>query len=140
MAEPVVIGFGVNKWVKDTDTKMIYLSNTSAINITGQDMETAAAGAALSGYTIPVGKKFVLLRVQVMVYSTTAKEGVIINERYGGTNYFKIRHALNNSTGENESRFIETYAEFQAGSTVYCYTYAGGFTCDVAMLGVETNA
>ena len=98
MAEPVVIGFGVNKWVKDTDTKMIYLSNTSAINNTGQDMETAAAGAALSGYTIPVGKKFVLLRVQVMVYSTTAKEGVIINERYGGTNYFKIRHALNNST------------------------------------------
>ncbi len=141
MAEPVVIGYGQNKWIKDADTKMVYLADSTAINSTGVSMLTAAPGAALATYTVPVGKRFILLLINCAVYSATAKEGF---QLYAGTTlaktHEKMEYALNNSTDENEMRAIETYIEFEAGERLNMYWFGGTGSMHCTMLGVETNA
>ena len=141
MAEPVVIGYGQNKWIKDADTKMVYLADSTAINSTGVSMSTAPAGSALSVYTVPAGKRYILLLINCAVYSATAKEGF---QLYAGTTlaktHEKMEYALNNSTDENEMRAIETYIEFEAGERLNMYWFGGTGSMHSTMLGVETNA
>ena len=141
MAEPVVIGYGQCKWVKDATTKMVYLADSTSINSAGVSMSTAVAGAALGTYTVPASKRFILLLINCSVYSATAKEGF---QLYAGTTlaktHEKMEYALNNSTDENEMIPIETYIEFEAGEVVNMYWFGGSGSMHCTMLGVETNA
>jgi len=141
MAEPVVIGYGQNKWVKDANTKMVYLATNTSINNSGMSMLHATAGSALSTYTVPAGKKYILLLINISVYSNTNKEGF---QLYAGTSlaktHEKMEYALNNSTTENEMIPIETYIEFEAGELLNMYWFGGSGSMLCNMLGVETNA
>ena len=55
MVEPVTIGYGVNKWLKDDDTKFISLNRPSngASTLSYEDQGVV--------YQPPVGKKFIVL-------------------------------------------------------------------------------
>lgn len=144
MAEPVVIGYGQNKWVKDADSKMVWLSTATAhATNTGMDLETAAAGAAATSYTVPVGKVFILLWFRPIIYGGSTKEGFFMYERYGGTDYVKSRYGMNlaSSSAANDlaQRDVECYIEFQAGSTINIATYAAAMTINFFGLGVETD-
>lgn len=56
MADPVVVGYGQNKWVKDANTRMLTLYTDG----------TAYRSSYLSGstYQVPAGKKTVVLYVR----------------------------------------------------------------------------
>ncbi len=141
MAEPVVIGYGQNKWIKDADTKMVYLASDASINNSGMSMKHAAAGSGLSTYTVPAGKVYILLLINIAVYSTTAKEGFQLFAGVGlASTHNKITYALNNSTTENEMIPMETYVTFEAGENVNMYWTGGSGSMRCSMLGVETNA
>ena len=142
MAEPVVIGYGQNIWVKDSNTKMVWLTTATAhATNTGMDLETAAAGAAATGYTVPVGKVFILLWFRPIVYGGSTKEGFFLYERYGGSNYVKSRYGMNKATDEQRlaKEGIETYIQFQAGSTINISTYAAAMSMNFFGIGVETD-
>jgi hypothetical protein len=144
MADPVVIGYGQNKWIKDANTKMITLTSATfhATN-TGSDLESPAAGAAATTYTVPAGKVFILLWFRPIVYGGSSKEGFFIYERYGATNYVKSRFGMNlaSSSAANDlaQRDVECYMEFQAGSTIRIATYAAAMSMNFFGIGVETN-
>lgn len=71
MTSPVTIGYGVNKWLKDSDTKVISLFNNS-------DFGTKSLFSAETGlvYLTPVGKKCIILSIdfqgdiQTLYYDT----------------------------------------------------------------------
>ena len=71
MVEPVTIGYGVNKWLKDSDTKVISLFNNS-------DFGTKSLFSGETGlvYLTPVGKKLIILSIdfqgdiQTLYYDT----------------------------------------------------------------------
>ena len=142
MTDPSVIGFGQIKWVKDANTKLVWLSTgNNTVSNTVDDLETADAGAATSVYTVPVGKVFILLALRVQVYSGSSKEGMYLYERYGGTNYIKGRFPLNQASTDAmlTKPMIETYIKFQAGSTVAVQTWAAAMSVMIWALGVETD-
>ena len=57
MAEPVLIGFEQQKFIKDTNTKMVSLWTEQA----AYDSCKNSAG----DYQVPVGKKFIVLKIYV---------------------------------------------------------------------------
>jgi len=64
MTEPVTIGIGATKWVKDSNTKMMSLSfpsTGSAVLTCHDDTDT--------DYQVPVGKKFVILMINTSGHS-----------------------------------------------------------------------
>ena len=143
MAEPVVIGYGQNKWVKDANTKMVFLTTGgTAVSNTVTNLETADAGQATSSYTIPAGKKFVLLWLRPVVYSGSSKEGFFLYESYGGVNYVKARYGMNLANTNGNALWqgdMETYMEFQAGSTISIVTFAAAMSMSIFCIGVETD-
>lgn len=140
MADPIIIGYGQCKWIKDANTKMVYLSTLNEVSSAGGNLETADAGGSLSSYTIPAGKKFILLKFQFELYQSATEHAIEIYERYGGTNYKKVRYSINNSQNMNENTATcETYIEFQAGSSINVATTSGAIQVDCLFLGVETD-
>lgn len=144
MTDPIVIGYGQNKWVKDANTKLINLTTATAhATNTGMDLETAAAGAAASTYTVPTGKVFILLWFRPIVYGGSSKEGFYLYERYSSTDYVKSRYGMNlasnSAANDLAQRDIECYIEFQAGSTIRLATYASAMTMNFFGIGVETD-
>lgn len=142
MTDPVVIGFGQIKWVKDANTKLVWLSTgNNTVTNTVDDLETADAGSATSVYTVPTGKVFILLAFRAQVYSGSSKEGIYLYERYGGNNYVKGRVPLNQASTDSmlTKPMIETYIKFQAGSTIAVKTYASAMSVMIWALGVETD-
>jgi len=58
MVEPVTIGYGVNKWLKDADTKVLALYDQNGSST--HSMHSSSDGLA---YQVPVGKKFIILSI-----------------------------------------------------------------------------
>ncbi len=141
MAEPVVIGYGQNKWVKDANTRMVSLAATTSFTNTGYDLEESAAGAAGATYTVPVAKQFIMLWFRPVMNGASVKEGFYLNERYGGTNYRKGGYGMNaqNDDPVLDKKDIECYFPFQAGSTVNVNTYTASMNMTFFALGVETD-
>lgn len=74
MVEPVTIGYGVNKWLKDADTKVISLFNNS-------DFGTKSLFSAETGlvYLTPVGKKLIILSINFQGDLQTLYYDTVIN-------------------------------------------------------------
>ncbi len=119
MADPVLVGFGQVKFVKDTDTKMIWL----VANGVAQFQEQTGTGK--SNYTVPVGKKFIALHF----YSTanTAQQSAVFID---GTTL--IWESFDQQGGVS----FPCYWEIPAGS--YFDQQYNGSECNI--LGVECNA
>ncbi len=141
MTEPVVIGFGQLKWVKDANTKMVALAATTSFTNTGYDLEESAAGAAGTTYTVPVGKQFIMLWFRPVMNGASVKEGFYLNERYGGSNYRKCAYGMNAQADDPvlDKSDIQCYFPFQAGSTVNVNTYTASMNMTFFALGIETD-
>lgn len=103
MVDPVTIGIGVNKWLKDANTKLITLA------VGGNSASyTALKDSTNADYTPAAGRKFIALKIQV-----TMNEGV----NSGNTGFF----AINNDTaagGSGGTRLLEYRGyEQNTGST-----------------------
>ena len=66
MAEPIIIGSGVCKWVKDANTKMITLQG--AVSGTSFDL---LEGSGRTTYQVPAGKKLIIVKIFFENHSTT---------------------------------------------------------------------
>jgi len=60
MTDPVTIGIGATKWVKDSNTKMLTIHKPSN-NASPESLHTSSG----TDYQVPVGKKFIILRIMI---------------------------------------------------------------------------
>ena len=140
MAEPVTIGIGANKWVKDSNTKMITLNRTSS---------AGAAAMKLDGvnYQVPTGKKFVILSVSTGGWQQYA--GLVGATIYKGstagattTELVSVVSSWSNHTYDisagNGGNNIQCYIEVEAGQFVNASNLSTGGSAVVT--GVETDA
>jgi hypothetical protein len=125
MTDPVTIGIGANKWIKDANTKMVTIS--SAYNVSGY-YSLRIAGTS-TPYQIPVGKKFVLLYIDTSKTLGTLKKHTVINST-GGTMLIN-KYA---STSNPYTSFC--YVEIEAGNYINIY-HTGNDEC--VLVGVETD-
>ena len=132
------LGSGLAQWAATGDIKKGMLAGLTGYGI-GSALQ--GAGAAATGYTVPVGKVFILLWFRPIVYGGSTKEGFFLYERYGGSNYVKSRYGMNKATDEQRlaKEGIETYIQFQAGSTINISTYAAAMSMNFFGIGVETD-
>jgi hypothetical protein len=139
MTEPVTIGIGATKWVKDASTKMITLNR--ALNSGTHDM--TLDGVA---YTVPVGKKLIIINMTAGGYQ----------QYFGGVgcNFYKSttsagtttllltlcsswgQHTYDTSAGGYGS--VDTYIEVAAGNYIVASTI--GTSGSGTVTGVETDA
>jgi hypothetical protein len=133
MTDPVTIGFGVNKWVKDSDTKMktLYYMNYGGVSAyTLHDSETGA------DYQVPTGKKFIILGIVINSDKTSGYDTALWESS-----------SINSSTGTKISEFvamdmgsggtINTYIEIATSKYINYYTSTG---ISIHVIGIETNA
>ena len=141
MTEPVTIGIGATKWVKDSSTRMITLNRTS---FTGtEDMQLNGVA-----YVVPSGKKFIILNataggyqqyfgaVGARFYTSTTSAGTT-------TEILKIcsswgQHSYSSAAGSGGHGNIDTYIEVAAGN--YITTSSLGTAATATITGVETDA
>jgi hypothetical protein len=131
MTEPVLLGYGNNKWLKDANTKMVTLY---------QSVEQSAPIALKSfnvDYVVPAGKKFIILKLNFAHATTSPK-------------YFVIRYFTSASSASgtifyyakiDESAIpeIDCYIEIPAGN----YINFDSLTAEVMLTnctGIETDA
>jgi len=119
MADPVIIGFGQVKFVKDANTKMIWLVST------GTNQFQEQTGTSKSNYTVPVGKRFIALHFSSFANSAQ-QSGIFID---GST---LIWESFDQTRGVS----FPCYWEIPAGS--YFDQQYNGSECTI--LGVETDA
>jgi len=102
MAEPITVGYGQNKWVKD--------SNTKSISLTGTSNSTSYSSLSHDGstYQVPVGKKFTVLHMTI----TIGRNG----SAYGALNAFYNVHHATTSTGAGNKIIAANYV-FGAGTS-----------------------
>lgn len=140
MTEPVTIGIGPNKWIKDTNTKMITL-NRSLANT------TSAVQLNAVDYQVPVGKKFVILSISLGGYQQYfGAVGVNIYKGATAGATTTLLATLTASWGQhtyatgagNGGNNIECYIEVEAGQYVNCSIVNGSY-CNAVLTGVETN-
>jgi len=146
MTEPVTIGYGANKWVKDANTKMkslVFPSTNSVFSF--HDSETG------TNYQVPVGKKFIVLHIATGVGEGNAA-GNKSSPVYFGTTVDSLTGATmisNNlcaqsyqgyasgmSVGGTQAQSIPIYVEVPAGNYI-----TGDFDnyTGCTIIGVETN-
>ena len=135
MVEPVVIGVGENKWVKDANTKMLTLN----ASIGTSNAQSAKDGA--TPYQVPVGKKFICLSFATSAFSsgTAGQEAGFyiyddtVQDAGTGTLFFQT-HAGAYSNNQT----FEIYYEIPAGH--YVTLLNGSFAVSkLVVVGVETD-
>ena len=136
MTEPVTIGFGEVKWLKDSVTKMVTLSRPSSSSGTVSMHDDTA-----TDYQVPTGKKFIIIRVDhgdsysgaecfAYLYKSTTADSAT------GT-LIKQDSDWNDSNARSTKNAIPTYIEVEAGNYINSYNNQGVNYCNV--LGVETD-
>ena len=142
MTEPLVIGIGTTKWVKESTTKMITLSRVNQAGTITLQKEGV-------DYQVPTGKKFVMLKLYVGGWHQYA--GVIGSQIYknstagtttGATSLCDAvpswgQHTYDTSAGTSMNQ-IETYIEIEAGQYLISTSYSQ--SASVVITGVETDA
>ena len=127
MGDPITIGYGQNKWVKDANTKIVTLAQISPAG-TAQTLPNVETGAA---YTVPVGKKYTVL---VVTFGNIGGSSYIT---FVGPTGLDILKTKTSSTYPNVMKFI-TYVVFAAGTQPKGYTASGSGS--IACWGVEEDA
>jgi len=127
MVEPVTIGVGCNKWLKDADTRMVQLYTQDYNNNWFSLHETTGGG----DYQVPVGKKFIILSVTAMLVGTATvldfTQHTVINSA-GGTQIFAFYG------GDTAQGQFECYATVDAGN----YINVQGRS-PLILIGIETT-
>jgi hypothetical protein len=154
MTEPVTIGIGANKWVKESATKMITLHLPSTSGTLSLHDDSGV------DYQVPVGKKFIILGVYTssgaLTSTATGTQGYVIGiDLYKNTTTDSISGGTkilsNNSIQMKFMRYdnptlqalpvvpkIDTFIEIAVSNYVVCLVKTGGYTsCNV--IGIETD-
>jgi len=144
MTEPVVIGYGQIKWVKDADTQMIHLPVVSTGGITTganiRQMGITTVGGAITDYVVPVGKIFILLQVNAQPYQNSSSAKLIIEGGASGSGSGNRKMLIGGYSDNSPQPInIPCYITFEAGEYINVTTESSGAYA-VSMLGVETNA
>jgi hypothetical protein len=154
MTEPVTIGIGATKWVKDSNTKMMTLNMPSTTGTLSLHDDTGV------DYQVPVGKKFIILKILTgggwaagytpdssredqfvgRVYTNTTTDSttgaVLVFQNNGGQN----KHFKPNSTtaisATNSASDFEVYLEVAAGKYIVGNTTS---YVSINVTGVETD-
>lgn len=142
MTEPVIIGHGTNKWVKDSNTKLITLhfpANSGTLSYHDDDNVD---------YQVPVGKKFVILEITcsgnspssgtrgiiVSKSGTTDVAGTEIYRSYGGQ-YKYQSSSYSSMTSMEPVQNANVYIEIPASQ----YIVANSSSATSSITGIETN-
>lgn len=135
MADPVVIGYSQNKFIKEANTKLITLRSSAG---------TAAPVSFKNGgtdYTPAVGKKFIILNFAGGSYGhATAGQETIFNVKLhttpnaaGGTTYLEM------PSGTYQGHFnIDVYVEVTSGNYINLNNTSFGIAKGI-ITGVETD-
>ena len=133
MAEPVVVGYGQNKWVQDANTKAmgLFAYSLSSIEALKDDNNNA--------YQVPALKKFIVLRIDVIPRDDSA--GVILTQNssagVSGTRFYAYEDNGTSTTGDVNHVSIDYYATIDAGNYINAQMISYG---NVSVFGVETDA
>lgn len=146
MTEPVVIGFGTCKWVKDANTQMkTIMFPAGSGTFSCHDTATGA------NYQVPVGKKFIILNIAtgqgrpniVQTNSTAVYYGPNVDSITGATkvsdnvsaqSHYNFAAAVAN--GATQAQNMPVYTEVSAGNYI---TIVGSLSSSCLILGIETN-
>jgi hypothetical protein len=151
MVEPVVIGIEGNKWINDTATKMITLHFPSSSGTFSLHDDTD------TDYQVPVGKKFVILKVLTSGGSNYSGNAAVTqgyfnlyitpntDSNVGGTIVLKNSTSMNRHNWGNvttvDSGFnpdIDTFIEVSA--TKFITPVSSGVNgLSITITGVETD-
>jgi hypothetical protein len=155
MTEPLTIGIGATKWVKDSNTKMITLAKPSTNAAAAESLHLAGVD-----YQVPVGKKFIILQVQFGGGFASSQSGASQSFQYTGnlmtngttdthvggitvlqTNGGNTRMYVGGTPGQGASAqgsnmIADTYIEVAAGNFIIGY---GSSSVAINCTGVETN-
>ena len=134
MTDPVVIGFGANKWVKDSNTKIISLYYR---NFGGSGAYTLHESGGTTDYQVPVGKKVIILSQMLLTDTGTGSHDEDVWESNAidsatGTNVYQFLGS--NNSGNNQ---YEVWIEFSASKYI---NYKIGGSTGIFVTGIETNA
>lgn len=140
MTEPVTIGVGANKWVKDSNTRMVTLYSALP-----QSVYSFHEAGTSTDYQVPVGKKFILLNCDVGVGRVSSNTNIYM-DFYKGTipdslsGAFLIARARAgvNDTGQAgiHNQNMPTYVEIEAGNYI---TQSFEYHAIATIIGIETN-
>ncbi len=131
MAEPVVIGYGQNKWVNDANTKAmgLFAYSLSSIEALKDDNN--------NDYQVPAGKKFIVLRIDVIPRDDSS--GVILTQDssagVSGTRFYGYNDNGGGSTPTTPVS-IDYYATIDAGNYINAQMISYG---NCSIFGVETD-
>ena len=139
MTEPLVIGFGVNKWIKDSDTRLINLyGHTYGTSAPSSLNEINSAGTTSTAYQVPTGKKLIILAMFVntkQAYNSFGSQTYYSSSTSGGSGHTIGDFYWNQPS--SASGMIECYIELPAGRYISVTTYK---TSPGRIIGIETNA
>ncbi len=144
MADPIVIGYGQIKFLKDADTKIVHLPVVSTGGIvTGaniRQMGVETIGGDIQDYVVPVGKIFILLQVNAQPFQNSSSAKLIIEGGASGSGSGNRKMLIGGySDNSPQPVNIPCYITFEAGEYVNVTTESSG-SYAMSMLGVETNA
>jgi len=131
LSEPIVIGYGACKWIKEANTKAVHLYNQGSGIKTMHDSQTGL------DYQVPAGKKLIMLSFTNNQISTGSSssgqlyESASINSATGTT---KLEFGADES---NNAKPMPVYITF--ASTKYVNASFGSSTQFLFMLCVETD-
>ena len=145
MTDPVTIGYGANKWVKD--------ANTKALSLTKSAVGTAYGPMISDGviYQVPVGKKFTVLKVSANIARNGSTSGAIAG-------IWNVNHATTTTGGGNKILEIfyvigagvsspttvgtefDLYIEVPAGEYITMRSGNASSYLGMTLFGVEDNA
>lgn len=93
MAEPVTIGIGANKWIKEANTKMLTIHKPSN-NASPESLHDSSG----VDYQVPVGKKFIILRVMISdSYASLGNSTASLSQQFQSPLYYNT--TTNSITG-----------------------------------------
>ncbi len=137
MTEPIVIGVGQNKWIKDANTRMYSfyaLANAGGTYDAFKDKGT--------DYIVPVGKKFIILNHSSTPYNTatTVSAEFTLYEHTTPSVVGGIKLQTNmGALGEgNVGLSVDMYIEVPAGKYINLRNGGTGIAYDT-ITGVETD-
>jgi len=132
MSEPITIGYGTNKWIKDASNKMIGLYH----NYVGNGFQALNLNFTAVPYQVPVGKKLIVLNIR----TSYSDFDFYINGTIGGTTGGKRFHtgSGSGSYGAMSHTNWDCYMEVPAGN--YINTYITSNSNGITLIGVEVDA
>lgn len=135
MTEPITIGYGTNKWIKNPDTRMVTLVNNGAMPNGYASMVESGSGpyGSMTKYQVPAGKKFILLAWTSSVSHSTICYGPTPDVNVGNAINFVLAGWTSNGGGGPQ----ECYIEIPAGNYITFYEYNQYPTM---CIGVECDA